>query len=575
MSDHFELIAEDAASRFSSPDAAAPGARKAGPPLHTQAEKLAILNEIGQVLCSTLSLDELYETIYQQVTRVLAVDAFFIGLWDRTRNEIDYSIGMAEGRRVPPKVLPLREGMTARVIHTRKPVFIRDYRRERTGYPQQTAWLRREAPASLLLVPMLHRDEVVGVISVRSYRPYAYDEEDVQLLSTIASQAAIAIQNARLYTQQERRLNELMVQHEVGRQMTASTPDLQKLLQLVVTEAAKLAGAEMGLVLLAGGGGGRLELRAAYGLPEEMLADDEMRPGGEVAERCVAAGQPLLLRAGDPGMAALGLHAQCLIAAPLAIGDRALGVLLLSDSRSTHAFDAEHLESTVRLADQAAAAIQIAGLFDQLQEATVGIMQALGEAIESRDQYTSGHVEEVSEYAVDLAVAMGLSRDHVETVRRGALLHDIGKIAVGETLLQKRGPLTPHEAAEMRQHPAIGAQIVQHVKSLTDVVPVVLYHQEKYDGTGYPQGLKGKEIPLGARIIAVTDAYHAMTSNRPYRPSLGHEHAVAELRRCSGTHFDPDVVAAFLQVLEAQQDRLGAAPPLAQDGGPFEERAAS
>jgi HD-GYP domain-containing protein (c-di-GMP phosphodiesterase class II) len=127
----------------------------------------------------------------------------------------------------------------------------------------------------------------------------------------------------------------------------------------------------------------------------------------------------------------------------------------------------------------------------------------------------------------------------------------------------------------MRQHPAIGAQIVQHVKSLTDVVPVVLYHQEKYDGTGYPQGLKGKEIPLGARIIAVTDAYHAMTSHRPYRPSLGHDYAVAELRRCAGTHFDPDVVDAFLQVLEAQRERLSASPRLEEDGGLVEERAAS
>jgi putative nucleotidyltransferase with HDIG domain len=290
----------------------------------------------------------------------------------------------------------------------------------------------------------------------------------------------------------------------------------------------------------------------------------------------MAQGQPALLRAGEPDLAGAGTGAQCLIAVPLAIGERVLGVLLLSDSRSPHAFDEEHLESAIRLAGQAAVAIQTAALFDQLQEATVGIMQALGEAIESRDHYTSGHVEEVSGYAVELAAAMGLSHGDVETVRRGALLHDIGKIAVGETLLQKRGPLTEQEAEEMRQHPAIGAAIVQHVKSLSSVVPVVLYHQEKFDGSGYPQGLKGKEIPLGARIIAVTDAYHAMTSHRPYRQSLGHAHAVAELRRCAGTHFDPDVVEAFLQVLERQDCvEKGVVPTLDRDEDPLEERAAS
>jgi putative nucleotidyltransferase with HDIG domain len=177
-------------------------------------------------------------------------------------------------------------------------------------------------------------------------------------------------------------------------------------------------------------------------------------------------------------------------------------------------------------------------------------MQALGEAIESRDHYTSGHVEEVGGLAVDLAIALGLEDAEIETVRRGALLHDIGKIAVGEQVLQKRGPLTPAELEVMRKHPPIGAQIVQHVKSLAAVVPLVLHHHEKYDGSGYPQGLRGKEIPLGARIIAVADAYHAMTSDRPYRPGMSQHQAVSELLRCVGTHFDPAVVEAFLRVLQ-------------------------
>ena len=529
-------------------------------PERSHVDKLAILNEIGQRLSSTLSLNTLYETIYQQVMRVLPVDAFFIGLWHPAGREIHYVIGMADDCRVPPKVLPLRDGMTERVIRTRKPVFIRDYRREGTAYPRQTSWLRRDVPASLLLVPMLHRDKVVGVISVRSYRPYAYDDADVQLLSALAAQAAIAIENARLYESQQRRLAELTVLYEVGQQMTASAPDLRRLLQLVVTEAVKLTGAEIGLVMLANPGTGRLELRAAHGLPEEMLGDGDTEVGVGLAQRCLAGGRPLLLRAGAPGLARagpIGQSAQCLIAVPLAIGEREgvcntplRGALLLSHCHSAQAFRAEHLESAIRLAGQAAVALQTADLFDQLHEATVGIMQALGEAIESRDHYTSGHVEEVGGLAVDLAVALGLDDAQIETVRRGSLLHDIGKIAVAETLLQKRGPLTPAEIETMREHPAIGAQIVQHVKSLAPVVPLVLYHHERYDGSGYPRGLRGREIPLGARIIAVADAYHAMTSDRPYRQGMSQHQAVAELRRCAGAHFDPVVVEAFLRVLE-------------------------
>src|SRR2546423_13143792 len=149
-----DTIGAERASRFWEPGAVEADASQ-GPATcgHAQRDKLAILNEIGQLLCSTLSLNTLYETIYQQVTRVLPVDAFFIGLWHPTSEEIHYVIGMADDCRVPPKVLPLREGMTERVIRTRKPVFIRDYRREGTAYPRQTSWLRRDVPASLLLGP--------------------------------------------------------------------------------------------------------------------------------------------------------------------------------------------------------------------------------------------------------------------------------------------------------------------------------------------------------------------------------------------------------------------------------------
>jgi len=340
----------------------------------------------------------------------------------------------------------------------------------------------------------------------------------------------------------------------VGQHMTASTPDLRRLLPLVVAEAAKLTGAEIGLVMLAHPGTGQLELRAAYGMPEEMVMAGDTEVGVGLARRCLAGGRPLLLRAGAPGLAragALGQCVQCLIAVPLAIGERLLGVLLLGHCHSALAFGEEHLESAIRLAGQAAVAIQTADLFDQLHEATVGIMQALSEAIERRDQYTSGHVDEVARFAVDLAVALGLDDAAIETIRRGALLHDIGKIAIGETLLQKRGPLTPEEIEVMRKHPAIGAQIVQHVKSLAHVVPLVLYHQEKYDGTGYPRGLRGPQIPLGARIIAVCDAFHAMTDNRPYRSGMGTVDALSRLRKAAGSQFDPEVVDGFGEILAA------------------------
>ncbi len=136
----------------------------------------------------------------------------------------------------------------------------------------------------------------------------------------------------------------------------------------------------------------------------------------------------------------------------------------------------------------------------------------------------------------------------------GALLHDIGKIGVPDEILRKAGPLTDEEWELMKRHPELGAEIVAPVKKLVDVAPIIRSHQEKFDGSGYPDGLRGEEIPLGARILAVVDAYGAMTDERVYRKARSHEEALAELRRCAKTHFDPEVVDAFLAVLEVDAD---------------------
>ena len=177
------------------------------------------------------------------------------------------------------------------------------------------------------------------------------------------------------------------------------------------------------------------------------------------------------------------------------------------------------------------------------------VNMALANAIEAKDSYTRGHSERLAKLAGACAERMNLSRDEVGAVRLGAILHDVGKIGIPDRILRQSMSLTEDEMAWMRRHPQIGADIIGPVEGLHHVSPLIRHHHEKWDGTGYPIGLKANEIPLGSRIIAVADAFEAMVADRIYRPSLGLEKALAELRAGRGSHFDPQVVDTFLDLI--------------------------
>lgn len=189
------------------------------------------------------------------------------------------------------------------------------------------------------------------------------------------------------------------------------------------------------------------------------------------------------------------------------------------------------------------------------------IVRSLAAAVDVRDGYTHEHSRLVSELSAAIARQIGLPGPDVARVSVGALLHDVGKIGVPDAILAKEGGLSPEEWLSIRQHPILGKQIIEQAPELTDVIPLVLHHQERYDGTGYPERLQGDTIPLGARIIAAADAYHAIRSDRPYRLGRSHREATRELLRCSGGQFDPKVVDTLLSVLETDEELRALLPP--------------
>jgi putative nucleotidyltransferase with HDIG domain len=182
------------------------------------------------------------------------------------------------------------------------------------------------------------------------------------------------------------------------------------------------------------------------------------------------------------------------------------------------------------------------------------MLSTLSRAIEARDPYTRGHSARVTAIAEAIARRLGWDNERLELLHVGGPLHDVGKLGVSEEVLAKPGRLDEQELAQIREHPKLGARILLRVAALRGALPYVLYHHERWDGSGYPTGRAGEQIPLEARVLAVADAFDAMTSDRPYRPALDRDEALAEVARCAGTQFDPEIVDAFAEELAASEE---------------------
>jgi diguanylate cyclase (GGDEF)-like protein len=244
------------------------------------------------------------------------------------------------------------------------------------------------------------------------------------------------------------------------------------------------------------------------------------------------------------------------IAVPIWLGNELWGALDVQEKRKD-AFDEEDARLLEVVADQLGSAVRSAILYQQLERAYLGTAEALGAALEAKDMPTPEHARSIIETAEAVGRRLGMSADELRNLRYAAAFHDIGKIAVPESLLNKPGPLTDAELEQLQRHTVMGEQILQPVEFLTDILPIVRHGHERWDGEGYPDNLAGERIPLAARIILACDAYVAMTTDRPYREAMSPEAAERELRLHAGTQFDPKVVEALLDVLESRGRPVG------------------
>ncbi|MGA9193216.1 MAG: HD domain-containing phosphohydrolase [Anaerolineales bacterium] len=350
----------------------------------------------------------------------------------------------------------------------------------------------------------------------------------------------------------EQQRGNLLALAEISR-MVNSSLDLQTVLREVMDTIIRLTGADRGFLMLKDETG-ELQTRVARNWERASLKAQEIHVSRTVVDWVVAHATPILTTNAldDPRFSAqesiIAYSLRSILCVPLKAKDRLIGVLYADSRLQEGLFNEEDRTLLTLFAHQAAVAIENARLFNALAEAYDQTLDALVAALDTRDRETEGHSQRVVRIALLIAAEMAYPEDDLNNLQRGALLHDIGKIGIPDAILRKPGPLDDDEWEIMRKHPEFGRRMLAGIPFLKRPLDVIYAHQERYDGTGYPEGLAGEEIPIGARIFAVADTFDAITSDRPYRKGQPLETARQIIRDNSGTQFDPKVVQVFLSI---------------------------
>ncbi len=497
------------------------------------------LLEISQSMIASFSLDEVIRHIIQALGDMLAFDLCMFLVLDpdsnlylileRIKNELHNN--------------KIRVGVL-------RPAYTQEYNTFQMGRP---ALIQAEHK---IMVPLHLQETTLGVCSVIRKSGPAFSDEEFELTQIYLAYASLAIENAHLYKESKTRAD--LITRLVPKNENLNHPfSIPEVSDAIGQEALSISTADR-LAVFSYEPDNRLnrlwskglsfaylnhvltnhkvllEHRFLYSLDIDLTSDTHDMP--EIT--------PIRLLSEAEGFRAVAI-------CPLVYGKRPIACVVFYYD-TPHHWTVGEVEALELFSRQAAVALENTRLYAELEETYFQTVLTLARAIDARDSYTADHSRRLADWAEATAVKLNCSQGEVQVIRWAALLHDIGKIGVPDSILRKAGPLTADEWEVMRQHPVVGADIIAPVKKLEPVTDIIRHHQEKFDGSGYPDGLMGEEIPLASRILTVVDAFGAMTDDRVYRKALSTEEAAAELLRCAGTHFDQAVVNVFYELINSR-----------------------
>jgi diguanylate cyclase (GGDEF)-like protein/putative nucleotidyltransferase with HDIG domain len=530
--------------------------------LREQDKEITLINRLTTIITSDVSIQEIFEGFAQELKRVVDVDWLTIALIDGNElylSALSSTIGSPwqKGER-----MPLKGTATEWVCREKRSFYEADlarYHRFWTG-----EYHLKQGVRSIVYLPLSIKDQVIGSLTLASRRLNAYNPRQIRLLEQVALQIATPIENAQLYARAEQRsrIDELTglfnrrhfeerLKEEIARHSRYGDVFSIFLLDLDNFKT----------------------YNDIYGHPS---GDNLMNQIGRIIKSSVRDADQAFRYGGDEFVVILpqtAMENARVVAERLReqiakeMEEKEVAVTC-SIGLASYPSDGVISGELVTVADTALYYAKRTGgnrvylsskiLSEPLDEAGVyarrnglSAVYALVSTVEARDHYTYGHSRKVNTYAVALAESIGLSPDEVSKVSTAALLHDIGKIGVPDKILNKKGKLSGEDWEAIKSHPRLGANIVGNIPNLVPCVSSILYHHERWDGGGYPEGLKGEEIPIEARILAIADSFAAMTSARPYRPALHTEDVIKEIRRCAGSQFDPQLVEGFIGIIMA------------------------
>ncbi len=547
-------------------------AKRAEEAIKEEMEVTAHLLMIAEATAKTTDMDKLMEDVAHCNCRIMRSDVCLSYLWDSSsgvfRPSQEYGLDRAFRPFFRTEPLSGAEGIVKTAIETGEPVAAVTPQggREVQGLPLK--WVKDAR--TVAVVPLTSAGHNLGLIVSMYLAERDFTERDIRVMKGIAHQVSTALEQARLHRysvdkamELSHKIETIQVMNEIDRSIL-STLEPEEILETAVRMVSKLIPADRATVALVDRELQEFKYVSGFGIASIQKGSLILFCDTDASD-VVFTGRPQYVPDFSEYSPLLPLEQKLLkegflshMRVPLAVKGEVIGVLSAGSKRKA-AYTPENLQTLEKLASQISVALENARLISDLQELFLGTIKSLSSAIDTKSPWTAGHSERVTAYALAIGKEMGFSQKELKDLELAGLLHDIGKLGTYEAILDKPGRLTDEEMSIMREHPAKGAAILEPIKLLMDIRPAIKYHHEYYNGTGYPEGLKDEAIPLFARVLTVADTVDAMAADRPYRKGRALPDIMAELERCSGTQFDPKVVAIFKKLYDRSEIRVTAA----------------
>ncbi len=532
-------------------------------------QRLAVLSRADLLLHRTFDLDVLQPHFLELMIEAAQVESGTLYLLDGEQNDLVFAVvrGPAGvGAALQGQRMPMGHGVAGQCAQVGEAVWIPNLQ-DSSDWARELAEYSRYLPHNVLCLPLKVQDRVIGVVQLFDHpveQPYSQAELD--FLGVLVNDLALKLENVRLLDDSRVMVSRLRALLDVGVELGANL-DRQHLLQLILDQVCRLLQAEAASVFELDEGGSLLVLCASSQSSRRAPDTITVPVGVGVAGWTAREGQTIVVPDAyqDPRFypgadETTGFVTRSILCTPLIVQEQApgqdglgrprvIGVAEVLNKRGGGTFTAGDVEIFEGLARQAAIAMERTRLHQEINDLFTSAIAALAEAMEAKDRYTRGHTRRVTELCVAIATEMQLPQEEVVKVRLAAMLHDIGKIGMPDAILQKAGQVDDAEREIIRRHPSEGERILRPLLHLRPVICGVAEHHERYDGMGYPRGLCGEEISTIGRIIAVADAYDAMTSDRPYRQGMPPAVALEKMRLQAGLQFDPALLDIFVRIM--------------------------